>query len=604
MASSLGAEEHNTATDATEIPLEDLLQIEYIPASHIANQISNAASAVSIVTAQDIKDYGYCTLGEILGSMRGLHVSQSNTYSFLGGRGFPNNEYAGRIIVLIDGYRADDSMFGQAYLGNDAILDVAVIDRVEYIPGGGSAGYGDGALLGAINIITKKGSDIGGTQVSIGFGNQHDQQQRVSFGQQLENGANILLSASTFSAEGSIDKAGDNDEENKRFFAKYDAKNFSFLGAYAKRDINQPTFMPADSLVYGDENAFTLLKYHTDIASDTKLSTSLWYGHYIYSSEYLDPIVYQYESESIARWYGGEMKLVGTWFDDHTISLGVGYRHDYKWLSIGTDLDMVLNESTTYSYSNRPRKTYNTYVYDDFSISPSLSINYGFRYEHSNNDVKDMFSPRAALIYQPWKESVFKFSAGTTNRQATPAEGTFDKHEQTKTVELVLEQQLGWQTKLTGSLYRYRVSDRIGYGSSNDIIAHGTEIELEKHWAEGARLRTSYAWHNTKESDGTRLGNSPAHLAKFNLSAPLLENQLRMGLESQYISKYSTYTGSSEYHADYTLVNINLLAHRIAPHLEVNALVHDVFNKSDKEPITNLPQSGRTFYLQLEYTFQ
>ena len=589
--------------DATMLSLEELVETKFIPASTIANQVSNASSAVSIVTSKDIKEYGYRTLGEILASMRGLHVSQSNTYAFLGGRGFSSNEYAGRIIVLIDGYRADDSYYGQAFLGNDSILDVALIERVEYIPGGGSAGYGDGALLGAINIITKKGSDIGGTQISLGLGTQHIRQQRISIGEKLDNGGNILLSASSLGAQNSIASDEDNDEKNRRFFAKYDTENFSFTSAYAKRDINQPTYDPLASLEYGDENAFILLKYHTDIASNLKLSTSLWYGHYIYSYDYANPLAYNYDGEEISRWYGGDIKLIGTWFDAHTISLGTGYRNDYNWLSKSSYFDVATDETTGFYNKRRPRKTYSLYAYDDFVITPSLNLNYGLRYENSNNDIS-YASPRAALIYKPKEETTLKLSAGSTNRQATPIEGDFTKPEHAKTLELVLEQQLGWQTKLIGSLYRYHISNRISYWSPNDIIVRGTEIELEKHWEEGTRLRVSYAKQNAEESDGRRLGMSPADIAKFNLSTPLFNDQLRLGLEVQYIGKYPLYTGASVYHPDYALVNVNLLAHRIAPNLDVNFLVHDLFNKADKEIYTLLPQSGRTFWLQMEYTFK
>lgn len=149
--------DQNLSIDATSIDFEQLLQTEYIPASHIANNVNKASSAVAVVTAQDIKDYGYRTLGEILGSMRGLQVFQNYHYNFLGGRGFSApGEYAGRIAVLIDGYRADDGMFGQSYLGPDGLLDVAMIEKVEYIPGGGSAGYSSGALLGLSISSLKK----------------------------------------------------------------------------------------------------------------------------------------------------------------------------------------------------------------------------------------------------------------------------------------------------------------------------------------------------------------------------------------------------------------------------------------------------------------
>ncbi len=43
----------------TEMPLEDLLTKEVTTASKLAQQISDSASAVRIVTAKDIKSYGY-----------------------------------------------------------------------------------------------------------------------------------------------------------------------------------------------------------------------------------------------------------------------------------------------------------------------------------------------------------------------------------------------------------------------------------------------------------------------------------------------------------------------------------------------------------------
>ncbi|MEJ2372373.1 MAG: TonB-dependent receptor plug domain-containing protein, partial [Sulfurimonas sp.] len=195
--------DQNLSIDATSIDFEQLLQTEYIPASHIANNVNKASSAVAVVTAQDIKDYGYRTLGEILGSMRGLQVFQNYHYNFLGGRGFSApGEYAGRIAVLIDGYRADDALYGQTYFGRDGLLDVAMIDRVEYIPGGGSAGYSSGALLGVINIITKEGNDIDGGEFAVGYGNHNSKTKRASFGKKFDDGLEILLDASRYNGDG------------------------------------------------------------------------------------------------------------------------------------------------------------------------------------------------------------------------------------------------------------------------------------------------------------------------------------------------------------------------------------------------------------------
>lgn len=628
VATSLMAKE--MSIDATMIPLEELIETKYIPASHIANQISNATSAVSIVTAQDIKDYGYRTLADILGSMRGLHIAQGYEYTFLAGRGFSSPaEYSGRIIVLIDGYRADDSLYGQAYLGNDGILDVSMIERVEYIPGGGSSGYSNGALLGAINIITKKGSAINGTQVAFGYGSQHAHQERVSVGETLDNGADILLSASTFRTHGrsfsysdttlgNISQNDDNGEDNKRFFLKTSYENLSLLAAYSKRNTDIPSYpfakVDGDPIDGSDENSFVRLKYDTDLSKSMKLSSSFWYGAYTY--RYADSVSYEdfiNEGMGTARWHGADFKLIGTWFDNHILSLGTEYRKDqWRWYDYEINPVTYQQENTT-TTRYRPRETYSVYVYDDFVLTPTLSLNYGARYENSDNNIHAL-SPHAALVWQALDTTVLKLSAGKSNRQATLFEGTHEKPERAKTLELVLEQNLGYETKLLGSLYRYTVSNRISSeNATGDVEAKGAEIELEKHWIEGTRIRTSYAWQNAEEKNtGLTLINAPTHSAKFNLSTPILNDQLRMGLEVQYLGSRPLYTATrEEYAPGHTLVNLNLLAHHIAPHLDANFLIRNVFDENYGDVVWTfsesqklIHQSGRTFWLQLEYTFK
>ncbi|MEZ0318222.1 MAG: TonB-dependent receptor, partial [Methylophilaceae bacterium] len=59
----------NIETSLIDTPLEKLVETEVITAAKIARQVSNAPSAVSIVTAEDIKNYGYQTLADVIASM-------------------------------------------------------------------------------------------------------------------------------------------------------------------------------------------------------------------------------------------------------------------------------------------------------------------------------------------------------------------------------------------------------------------------------------------------------------------------------------------------------------------------------------------------------
>ncbi|HEX5330908.1 TonB-dependent receptor plug domain-containing protein [Sulfuricurvum sp.] len=622
--------QNDTSNDATEIPLEELLQTEYIPASHIANQMSNAASAVSIVTAQDIRDYGYRTLGEILGSMRGLQVFQDYSYNYLGGRGFTTpGVFAGRVIVMIDGYRSDDSYYGQALLGNDAILDVSVIDRVEYIPGGSSSGYSNGALLGAINIITKKGSNVDGAQVAVGYGNHDSRSRRAMFGKTFENGAEILVSASDYTSDGrnytynisgvETPENAHNSESNRRLFFKGSYKNISWLAGYSKRDGDVPSYpswgeIVDYSLVNNDENRFARLKVDTDLTDDLKLSASVWYGEYVYGYSYPSgsDIDYMYHGDQNVKWYGSDVKLVGSWFENHLLSGGVEYRHDYDFSWVDVLQNWTTGEvAETYYGSATTRKTYSLYLYDDVTLSPSLHLNYGGRYEKSNNGYHAI-SPQAALIWNPRESTSLKFSTGQTNRQATPYEGDRVEPEKAWLSEIVAEERLDSQTKLIASLYRYRITDRIY--NYPDITTHGAEIELEKHWENGTRLHTSYAYQHAITSEEGHLTpiNSPRHIAKFNLSLPLVEELLRAGLEVQYLGSRPLYTNArQEYAPGRVLSNLNLLSHHLIPNCDMSLKVRNVTNKKYEDVIVaqyngdlTYPQEGRTFWLQLEYNFQ
>lgn len=190
-------------TDLTALPLEQLMQVQVTSVSKYAQPASEAPSSVSVITAADIKAYGWRTLADILRSLPGLYTTYDRSYAELGARGFLRaGDYDTRFLLLIDGYRTNDSVFDEAAIGTDFLLDVDLIDRVEYVPGAGSAVYGSNALFGVINVITKRGRDIGGVQASGSTGSAQAREGRVTWGNRTEGGAEWLLSATVSDAPG------------------------------------------------------------------------------------------------------------------------------------------------------------------------------------------------------------------------------------------------------------------------------------------------------------------------------------------------------------------------------------------------------------------
>jgi iron complex outermembrane receptor protein len=65
-----------------------------------------------VLTAEDFKTYGWRTLADALRSVRSFFVVSDRTYSHLGVRGFQSVwRLQFRMLVLIDGYRANDDVF-------------------------------------------------------------------------------------------------------------------------------------------------------------------------------------------------------------------------------------------------------------------------------------------------------------------------------------------------------------------------------------------------------------------------------------------------------------------------------------------------------------
>ena len=126
--------------DLTALPFEQLLSIEVYSASRYVQKASDAPASVTVISAADIRDHGWRTLGAIARSVRGMYVSYDRNYSYLGERGFLRpGDYNTRFLLQVDGNRINDSVYDQAPIGNEFPLDLDLIERIEFVPGPGSS---------------------------------------------------------------------------------------------------------------------------------------------------------------------------------------------------------------------------------------------------------------------------------------------------------------------------------------------------------------------------------------------------------------------------------------------------------------------------------
>ncbi|MCO5397914.1 TonB-dependent receptor plug domain-containing protein [Ralstonia soli] len=641
-------------TDLTALPIEQLMQVQVVTgASKYAQASSEAPANVSVITAADIKAYGWRTLADVLRSLPGLYTNYDRTYTTLGARGFLRaGDYDTRFLLLIDGYRTNDPIFDEASVGTEALLDVDLIERVEYVPGAGSAVYGSNALFGVINVVTKRGRDMDGVQVSGATGSTNMREGRVTWGKRAENGAEWLLSASVDDAPGrdlyfgEFNRPGISDgvargmdfDRAKRLFAKGSFGEFGVTFGYVDRTKGVPT-APYDE-AFNDpraraDDARQMFNGTWQHALDdvTDVSARVFWGRFVSLGDYpyYPPPVGINRDIFDTAWYGTELKLVTHRIDRHTLAVGTELQRDYR--------DVMLNFDTApyrgYLNDQRNNNRVGVYVQDQFLLHRDWVLDTGLRYDHTSF-APGIFSPRVGLIWHAAATTTIKAIYGMAYR----APNDYELHYQTsapggqqltpglsaeriRTYETVVEQQVAAGGKATLSVFENNVSNLINQGEDPNtgllffsnvarVRTCGAELGYEQNWPGGTRLRTSYSLQRSKDMDtGQMLSNSPRHMMKLNLSAPVWRSDWRAGVEAQYISNRLTASGlPSEHVGGYWIANLTLLAARLAPNLEMSASVYNVFGRryadpaGPEQPQPSIPQDGRTFRLKFIYAFR
>ena len=79
---------HVPATKLSTLSLEQLLEVSIVGASKYEQKQSEVAAAVSVITRQEIKAFGWRTLAEALASLPGVHTTYDRQYNYIGTRGF------------------------------------------------------------------------------------------------------------------------------------------------------------------------------------------------------------------------------------------------------------------------------------------------------------------------------------------------------------------------------------------------------------------------------------------------------------------------------------------------------------------------------------
>ncbi|MCW5601344.1 TonB-dependent receptor [Nitrosomonas sp.] len=628
-----------------ELSLEELMQIRVVGVSKYEQSQQQVAAAVSVITRNDIKTYGWRTLGEALTSLPGVHTTYDRQYTYFGTRGFGlPGDFNTRVLISINGNRINDATYDQGPIGREFPLDLDLIERIEFIPGPGSAVYGQNAMLGVVNIVTRKGNDVNGIELSGSYNTlQSTFQDRVTMGKTFDNGLDALVSFTGIQSKGqdlffdfgntgiSGTARGQDGEDVKQFYAQLRRGPLSFDFIYGNRRKEVPTAAYlSDPLVPGqferDLHLRTQIQYNDYFLNDTlNVLGRVFLGQFRYHS----PATYE-GAKTLATgpsdWHGAEIRFVSTAVARHKLMLGVEYQNNTR---IQQTTQVFVAPQDNVDIESAVLRT-GVYLQDEWQITETLAATAGLRYDY-NGWIGSRLSPRGALIWQATPKATLKALYGRAHRAPNSYERDFadgisqiaNPHlnsETIDTVELIADYRITESMNLRTALYRWNMRNLIVFRdnpeqeklpffqqSDVDVIARGVEFSADKTWSWGGRLRASFALQDDKFAQ-SRLVNSPQYLSKLNFTTPLPFAGLRLGYELQYNSKRKTLDDTHV--GGYVLSNLNLMTDvRAIKGLQASLALYNLFDEhylhpaSDNNWQNSIVQDGRSVRFRLDYRF-
>ncbi|MGB0034039.1 MAG: TonB-dependent receptor [Candidatus Acidiferrales bacterium] len=371
------------ASDLADRSLEDLMNIEVTSVSKKGQKLSRTASAIFVITAEDIRRSGATNIPDLLRMVPGLNVAQINGANWaVSARGF-NEEFSNKLLVLIDGRTVYSPIFSGVYWDAENV-PLENIDRIEVIRGPGATVWGANAVNGVISIITKKASDTQGGLIAAGSGNYEQGFGTVRYGGKLGSDAayRAFVNDSRQNHFQSLSGGGGGDgwdafHAGFRLDATVSAKdslNFegdTYLGSEGEMVSTIASISPPVNQVFRDREYFS----GWDVLSR--------WNHVISPRSETNLQVYFDRSSRVDPTFATAVNMFDVDFQHH---IGWGNRNDFVW-GLGyrlTSDDTSANLRVSFNPADRATQLFSAFVQDEIAIRPDrLLLTLGAKFEHN-----------------------------------------------------------------------------------------------------------------------------------------------------------------------------------------------------------------------------
>ncbi len=368
-ATNSHAQEQADPSTLKRLSIEELMNVKITSVSRRPEKIGTTASAIQVITHEDIARSGATNLAEALRLASNLQVAQlSAQHWIISSRGF-NSVYSNKLLVMIDGRTVYSPLFAGVFWDAQSVL-LEDVERIEIISGPGGTMWGANAVNGVINIVTKAATETRGAYAAVGTGTNVRNLAEGRFGGTLGDGGAYRV--------------------------------------YAQHHNREPTRLP-DATENADAWDFTQAGFRTDWSSGQE-QTYMVQGNFYHGIRTTSPRETTIDGQNIlARWQSAfseqshlsiQTYADRTWRDDvtsaikdelftwdldiqhnieagmHQVVWGVGYRFMR---------DKTINTTDAVGFIPRDRNMnlFSLFIQDELSIADGLRAVVGTKVQHN-----------------------------------------------------------------------------------------------------------------------------------------------------------------------------------------------------------------------------
>lgn len=411
-----------TGADFTDLNIEQLMQIEVTSAAKKPQRISQTATAIYVISSEDIRRSGVTSIPEALRMAPGVQVAHIDHNKWaIGIRGL-SNMFSDKLLVLMDGRTLYNTLFSGVWWDvQDTLMED--IDRIEIIRGPGATLWGANAVNGVINIITKAAQETQNLLATATLGSEERVISGLRYGGPLGDKGSYRVYAKYFTQDEFVDADGDDawdDGDMLRCGFRADltaTKHYNLTlqgdfydGKFGTRT-TAPIFTPPYSRTSDEEEEVDggnlLARYNYQFSNSSELTFQTYYD---LTNRKL--FIGKQREETIDL----DLQHLFSLGQRQEIIWGLGYRR--------IDHDASLSDQTIATFGDRKMSLFSGFLQGETSLIPEqLTLILGSKCEY-NDFTGFEIQPSARILWTP--NQTTSLWAAVSRAVRTPHRGNHD----------------------------------------------------------------------------------------------------------------------------------------------------------------------------------